>query len=277
MKNLKEVYFPENLNEFLRIFNRKSYLVAGSVYSFRSWQKRQDIEKIIFIDRLPLNYIRKNKNYVAVGSLVTFDTLEHDKILNNMFGGYVSYAARKCSSQLIRNMATVGGNISHLSSFNIIPIVAKTLDAEIIVFDREKEFKYCIDEFYKEKPTGLIKEIRFPVVHNKDYFLFEKISKTESSWDSYIIFSFRMKIKNDKILDTSFVFGGITPLPFRNIELEKGLIIGKKISDLNIEKISTVFADSIYNINPSHHLSLYRKSTTYTIISDFLSKAKKEA
>lgn len=276
MRNVKEFYFPQSLKEFSSVFNKNSYLIAGSVYSFKSWQKRTDVERVIFIDRLPLRYIRKKRSYVAIGALVTFDMMEDDKLLNSLFGGYLSLAASTCSSQLIRNMATIGGNIFHLVSFNIAPILVKTLNADIVVFDGKRNMTYSFDDFYKKKPFGLIKEVRFPLVYNDNYFFFEKLSKAENSWESYIIFSFRVAVKNGIIRDAALVFGGVQPLPFQDKEKERELLIGKKVSEIEFDLIANSFAQAIYSLNPSHHLSFYRKETTYAMVYDFLKRIKKE-
>ncbi|MCX7641097.1 MAG: FAD binding domain-containing protein [Elusimicrobiales bacterium] len=276
MRNLVEAYFPSSLKEFSEVYRIGDYIVAGSVYSFRAWQKRFDMTRVVFVNDLPLRYIKKSNSKLIIGSLNTFDDLEHNKDVKTLFGGYISNSVSKCSSQLIRNMATIGGNIAHPSAFNIIPVVLETLNGIIVVFDGKKTRNYTLPEFYSQKPIGLITEIKIPLEHNKDFFIFEKISKTESSWESYITISFRLKVEKGLITDASFVVGGISQLPFYEHKLIASLLFNNRVKDINCDKISDILAKRIYFLNPSHHYAEFRKDIVRNIVFDFLSSVKKE-
>jgi len=248
--------------------------MSGFTYSFKAIEKNKDVKEIVVIDRLPLRYIKKNRENLCVGSLSTFDDLENNKLCKSYFGGFIAYAASKCSSQLIRNMATVGGNLYHMSAFNIIPLVVKTLNAKVKIYDFKKDIILSCDEFFNRKKPYFILEIIFPLKYKNSIFYFEKISRTSSSWQSYITFSFRGSIKKGVMNDIKLVFGGISSIPYSNPEIEKH-ILGKKLDDRIIDDFAKEYSEYIYQINPSHRYSGYRKDVSYNVIKGFLKTLKR--
>lgn len=271
MKSLSSILRPENLKEFSSVFSQKSYIMAGSTYSFKAIEKKQDIKEIILIDKLPLRYIKKQSNSIVIGALSTFDDMENSILCKKHFFGFISYASSYCSSQLIRNMATAGGNLAHPNAFNIMPLIVETLNGRLKVF-YGKEYKILtLEEYYKTKKHGLITEIIIPLKYDKNTFYFEKIAKTKTSWESYITFSFRAQVEKNKIKDLKLVFGAVNAIPVSNVELEKS-IVGKDINEINIEQISVKYSEYIYNIHPSHKYSDYRKDVVYNTVKEFLTK-----
>lgn len=270
MLNLKTVYKPENLKEFSKIYRKNSFIIAGSTYFYKSMLKNPDVKEIIDINSLDLKYIKQDNRYLKIGSLSTFDDLENSKICQKYFFGFLSYAASRCSSQLIRNMATVGGNIAHPNAFNIIPLLVETLDGLISVYDGKNKKRFTLSDYYKYR-KGLITEILFPLKYNKDIFYFEKIAKIQSSWEGYITFSFRARVKNGRIEDIKLVFGSINSLPVYSKELEDE-IKNSVIDDKFIKYISDKYSNYIFNIHPSHKYSNYRREVVYNTVSEFISK-----
>ncbi len=273
MKLLEKVIWVENLKEFSKVFNKNSYIIAGSTFSFKSIEKNDKIRNIIVIDQLPLKYIKKTTKELIIGSICTFYDLENNKLCKELFSGFISYAASQCSSQLIRNMAGIGGNIAHANAFNIIPLIIATLDGKIKVFNGKKYSTYSIFEYYKTKPYGIITEIILPLKYSKDTFYFEKISKTSSSWESYITFSFRINIKESIIKSIRFVFGGISSIPIINKQLEDEITY-RNIKEINIDDISKKYSDFIFSVNSNHKYSEYRKDVTFNTVKEFLVKFK---
>lgn len=271
MKNVKEVYFPQSFKEFFKVFKKNSYLFAGSVYSFKSVQNNNDLKRIIFIDKMPLKYVKKYSDYLAVGSLSTFDDLEHNSLTKTLFGGFISYASSKCSSQLIRNMATVGGNIYHPSAFNIMPVVLMTAGGGIVVDNGKSEKTYSVSDFYRYRPSGLIKEIRFPLKHKNDIFYFEKISKSKSSWESYMTVSFRVKLSGPYISDGAFVIGGINAVPYTNNEIFEKHLRKRKINQIDIESFINEYSSAVFKFG-SVKFAYFRKQVLSNMIKDFFKK-----
>lgn len=148
-------------------------------------------------------------------------------------------------------MATVGGNIVHPNAFNIIGLLVEILDGLVSVYDGKNKKRLTLSDYYKYR-KGLITEILFPLKYNKDIFYFEKITKTQSSWEAYITFSFRARVKSRKIEDIRLVFGSINSLPVYNKELEddiKNSVIDNKFIKYISRNILIIYLIFILLIN----------------------------
>ncbi|NLH39015.1 MAG: hypothetical protein GX445_03015 [Elusimicrobia bacterium] len=274
MNNIKNIYFPTTLRDFSKIFKKNSSLIAGSTYFFNANKKNNLLNDIIAITELPLKYIKKDKKNIRIGSLVTFDDIENNDICKDTYFGFLSHSASNCSSQLIRNMATIGGNIAHPNAFNIMPLVIETLNGKIKLYDGKKYTIMPLTDYYNKKLSGIITEIILPLAYDRDFFYFEKIAKTSSSWESYITFSFRASVKNKIINDMRLVFGAITSMPLSSINIEKKFT-GKEITKELINDISKEYSEFVYNAHPSHKYAEYRKNVVMNTISEFFSKLSK--
>lgn len=271
MNNIKTVYIPQNIKEFSSVFSKKSLIMAGSTYSFKSFEKDKELKEIVSISNLPLKYIKKESNNIVIGALSTFDDIENSGLCKKHFFGFLSHASSYCSSQLIRNMATLGGNIAHPNAFNIMPVVMETLNGKLKVFDGKKYKILSLSDYYNERNKVLITEAMIPLKYDKNLFYFEKISRTKTSWESYITFSFRADVKKTKINDIRLVFGSVKAVPLYSPEIEKEMV-SRDIKDINVEEISKKYSDLIYSVASSHKYSEYRKEVTYNTVKGFLKK-----
>ncbi|MEF3279951.1 MAG: FAD binding domain-containing protein [Elusimicrobiota bacterium] len=269
MNNLNVVYYPGSIKEFSKVYNKKSHIIAGSTYFFKAMGKNTDIKEIISIKKLGLRYIKTDSKNLKIGALSTFDDVEHNTLCKNLYFGFLSKAASQCSSQLIRNMATIGGNIAHPNAFNIMPLVIETLNGKVKVYDGKKYETISLSDYYKTAKKGLIVEILLPLSYNKNIFYFEKVSKTNSSWESYITFSFRCDLG---LKDIRLVFGAINSLPVFNKSFEDEIIKKKILDEREIENISNKYAEYIYSLHPTHKYANYRKQVVYATVKEFIKK-----
>ena len=106
------------------------------------------VENFIDIKKLPLDYIKKRGSDLVIGAMATFDAIDNSKLVKSWAGGVISGAAARCSSQLIRNMATIGGNIARPHSFNIFPAVLSGLDARVRVLSKTGAKTYLFADIY---------------------------------------------------------------------------------------------------------------------------------
>ncbi|MBI4656486.1 MAG: FAD binding domain-containing protein, partial [Elusimicrobia bacterium] len=133
MKNVKNYIFPADAGEALKMLldkKLKSSLIAGGTLAVKSIP--ETVETLVDISRLE-KYVKMSGKNLVLGAFETFDRLENSRLAGNWAGGVISKAASKCSSQLIRNMATVGGNIARPNAFNVLPPVFTALDAVVRV------------------------------------------------------------------------------------------------------------------------------------------------
>lgn len=271
---IKKIYFVKTIKDAVSLIKKKnSIFIAGSSYSFKNMASEAEIA--IMGSNLPLSYIRKDTKFLKIGALTTFSVIEQDKLCKDLFGGVLAKAASACSSQLVRNMATIGGNIAHLNAFNLMPLLCCCLNARVKIAEKGAIKTVSWKDIYcANKKAGrdfLIIEILFPLSHSENFFYFEKVSKIKSSWDSYITACFSLKVKNKIVKNASIVFSALTAMPLKVVVAEKELE-GKKLSPDIIEKASLACEKAVEDIRHGSKIWQYRAKLAKNLSSYFLNK-----
>jgi CO/xanthine dehydrogenase FAD-binding subunit len=234
MKNIKYCSFPETPKAALVcLLDRKvsAMAVAGGTLSAKTLP--ETIVNFVDLKKLPLKYIKKRAGDLVIGALATFDEIDNSRVVKAWAGGAISAAAARCSSQLIRNMATIGGNIARPHSFNIFPAVLLGLDAKVKILTKAG-VKTCAfsniylpDFKYKPGRDCLILEIIIPAETKTWLCRFEKFAKTEASWEAYFTLFMAVKINGGSVKELRVAVGALSPKPFRAALAERALTGGK--------------------------------------------------
>ncbi len=228
MKNIKYYSFPKNPKAALAgLLNRKAEAVAVAGGTLMAKTLPETAENFVDLKNLPLGYIKKRGENLVIGAMATFDAIDNSKLVKSWAGGIISGAAARCSSQLIRNMATIGGNIARPHSFNIFPVVLLGLDARVRVLTSTGAKTYPFAGIYgadfKFKPGRdcLILEIIIPGRTRNWVCGFEKFAKTGASWEAYLTLFMAASVKAGTTKEARVAFGALSPKPFRALAAEK--------------------------------------------------------
>lgn len=132
------------------------------------------------------------------------------------------------SSKLIRNRATLGGNLATASPIGDSPPALLALDAEVIAASTEGERAIPIDELftgYRQtslKPGELIARVRipkpFPTVGR-----FFKVSKRVHDDISCVAAGFSLRLEDGVVKEARLAYGGVAATPARARDAEKAL------------------------------------------------------
>lgn len=230
MKNIKYCSFPETPREALAgLLNRKAEAMAVAGGTLAAKTLPETVVNFVDLKKLPLDYIKKRGADLVIGAMTTFDAIDNSKLAKGWAGGTISGAAARCSSQLIRNMATIGGNIARPHSYNIFPAVLLGLDARVRVLTRAGVKTYPFAAIYgadfKFKPGRdcLILEVIIPGGTKNWTCRFEKFARTEASWGAYLTLFMAVSVKAGAVKEARVSVGALSPKPFRALAAEKVL------------------------------------------------------
>lgn len=171
----------------------------------------------------------------------------------------ILYEALNCiANPMIRNMATVGGNICS-------PGQKLTLYAPLLALETKLEFKSQSEtkletlQNFKKIPEGFIlSSIRIPIV-NSDLSIFRRIGPEHSITEQSASFAFLVSTEKNAIIDVSLAFAG--PFIFKSKTLENTLIGHKlPLTQRDIEIIQTQVAQE------------FKKASTDQMISDVMTQ-----
>lgn len=222
MKNIRYYAFPSSAEDALKILLNRKYkamVMAGGTLVSKTLP--DSVETYLDIKNVPIKEIKVSGGKLVIGAGATFDEIDKSPLCREWAGGIISDAASKCSSQLIRNMATIGGNIARPHSFNIFPVILLGMDAEITVMTHSGKKTLPFAELYSDKTLKpgincIITQISFSKKTKELKCEFIKLAKTHSSWESYVNLFFALNGK-----EARFVVGALTPRPFRAEAAEK--------------------------------------------------------
>ena len=166
-----------------------------------------------------LSQIARHERFLDVGPGATLSTL---LAVGQNHLPQILYEALNCiANPMIRNIATVGGNICS-------PGQKLTLYAPLLALEARLEFKSQNEtklenlQNFKKVPEGFIlSNIRIPIV-NFDLSIFRRIGPEHSITEQSASFAFLVSTEKNAIIDVSLAFAG--PFVFKSKTLENALI-----------------------------------------------------
>jgi aerobic carbon-monoxide dehydrogenase medium subunit len=124
---------------------------------------------LVDIGRIPgLDYIKEEGGYLKIGGRTRESALERSDLIRTKYP-ILHDTAVVIADPLVRNRATVGGNLAHADPANDHPATMLALGAQVIVTGRGGERTIPIDRFFTGlfatalEPGEILTEIRIPI------------------------------------------------------------------------------------------------------------------
>jgi len=179
-------YRPETVKKTLKLLGSQTEVCTLLYFPPRAkhlsqWQG----DALIDLSNLGLDTIKEKSKEIAVGSMVSFETLVKSEIIRNQWDGVLSDAAHLSATGAMRNLSTVGGILLNPNFPAEVILVFLALDAMVVLLDENgKEVRIPIEAFLDNgKPTlergMLIKEVILPIRKNIHCAL-ERVSRSKS-------------------------------------------------------------------------------------------------
>jgi carbon-monoxide dehydrogenase medium subunit len=125
-------------------------------------------EVLIDINRVDgLSYVREENGYLAIGAMTREAMLDESDLVRQKYS-LLADTARVIADPLVRNMATVGGNLAHADPANDHPATMLAYGAEIVAVGPGGERVIAIDNFFVDlfqsslAHNEILREIRIP-------------------------------------------------------------------------------------------------------------------
>jgi carbon-monoxide dehydrogenase medium subunit len=114
-----------------------------------------------------LAYVRESDGYLQIGAMTREADLESSPLVAERYPILID-ASSVIADPLVRNLATVGGNVAHADPANDHPAVMLALRAEVVAEGPRGRRTVSIDDFFVDtfttalEPDELLVEIRIP-------------------------------------------------------------------------------------------------------------------
>lgn len=142
--NLREYHRPGDLDEAIRLLQRKeirTIALAGGVSVVGSGEP--DIEAVVDLDALGLDFIEHENGSLLLGSMVRLQTIVDE--LEDVADGLLTEASRRVAGLHIRNAATLGGLLASGSIHSPLSVALAALRARVKIYAQAGEMPLWSD------------------------------------------------------------------------------------------------------------------------------------
>ncbi|HZX94969.1 MAG TPA: xanthine dehydrogenase family protein subunit M [Myxococcales bacterium] len=140
-------------------------------------------EHLVDIGRIPgLEYVREEGGFLRIGGRTRESVLERSEVVRARYPILID-TARVIADPLVRNRATVGGNLAHGDPANDHPATMLALRAQVVAQGPQGERTIPIDDFFRSlfttalEPGEILTEIRIPAPANRSGGAYVKLER----------------------------------------------------------------------------------------------------
>ncbi|WP_455139875.1 FAD binding domain-containing protein [Candidatus Hodarchaeum mangrovi] len=275
MSKITKWIYPTTIDEALILLSENdTEIIAGGTHI--ATQKHKSPIKMVDITRIPLNYIKKEKNSLRIGSTTTITEIIESPLCLEVGKGILTKACQLIADTPLRNKITLGGNIARKIPWVGLPVVLLVLDAEIMVIEKGKEEKRIsarnFFEMKKLQRGKLIKEVIFPI-NSALFTRYEKFCLTKADY-AWLTLAFSSNIELGIIKDVKFAVSRITNIQ-RITSVEEALI-GKKVNTIDTQQLINLLRANLSIVADFRSSKEYRTTILEVFLKRFINEMKEE-
>lgn len=157
LRNLENYHRPEKLEDAVRLLDgggETARIIAGGTAVMAG--KNNGVKTLVDIKKLGLDRISEKGGTVEAGAAATVAGLLESPRMRNYCGGVVYEAAYHIASTPLRNMITLGGNITQIFPWSDLPAALLACGAELSVTGPGGARRLAYSEAVKKHPARSI-------------------------------------------------------------------------------------------------------------------------
>ena len=195
-------------------------------------------EVLIDLNRIRgLEYVRSEGGWLRIGAMTRESMLEESPVVQEDYP-LLADAARVIADPLVRNLATVGGNLAHADPANDHPAVMLAYGAELVARGPGGERTIGIDDFFVDlfatalKPGEILTEIRLPEPGPGSGGAYLKIERKVGDYAVAAV-AVQLILEGDTVSQARIALTNLSPVPARSTDAEAA-VVGKALTDETI-------------------------------------------
>ena len=273
---------PKNVRDVLQRMKKlkgRGKLVAGGTNVIPDMRaKAIKPQALIDISHLKNHsYIKEEKKRILIGSLTTISDLASSKVIGH-YAPIFYEAAQQLGNPLVRNRATIGGNLADASpaADTAVPLLA--LEA-LVVTEKNggKGRQIPIDQFFLGpnetvlRPDEIIREVIIPKPSPNSKMAYIKLGLRNAMAISVVSLAVLMEMEKGKCKKARISLGAVAPTPIRAYRTEE-ILTEKKITPELIEICSKEVSKEVSPISDIRARAEYRKSMASVLLKRLIQK-----
>jgi CO/xanthine dehydrogenase FAD-binding subunit len=258
-------YRPANVREALRLLSSgkgRARVVAGGTDVVVEGDR--SVRFLIDITHAGLSYIRHRGTACVIGATTTMAELETSDVIQALAGGLLSRAARTCGSALIRNLATLGGNMAHGSPAADMATPLLVLDAAVVMLDSNGRHKLPLAEYLAARASRYAKALLVEVVipdppRGKGCrWSFQKLGRTAVDISLVNVSAGLQLDARGRVKWARIALGSVSPAPMRASGAEQRMA-GRILDQALLAEIGAEVAREVSPISDARASAEYRR------------------
>ena len=206
-------------------------------------------EHLVDIGRIPgLEYVREEGGFLRIGGRTREAVLERSEIVKGRYPILID-TARVIADPLVRNRATVGGNLAHGDPANDHPATMLALRASVVAQGPKGERVISIDQFFSGLFTTalaadeILTEIRIPVPTNRSGGAYVKLERKVGDYATAAAAAQVTLDASGGFAQVGLALTDAGPVPARAAAAER-FLSGKRVNEANIAEASRLTAEA---------------------------------
>jgi carbon-monoxide dehydrogenase medium subunit len=218
-----------------------------------------------------LKYIREEQGWIQIGPMTTINEILSSSLIKEK-GGLLWEATRTFGGALVRNRATVGGNLADASpaADTAPPLLA--LGAQVTLQSSEGQRTLPLSDFFSGyrqtviKPGEILTKVSFKTLSGESRYAYCKLGRRSAMAISVVSVAILFQIEGDICKEAAIALGAVDPTPIRALKAED-LIKGKKINSSLADECGKIVAGSVNPVDDIRASAGYRRTLTHVLVS----------
>ena len=238
-----DYHSPRSLDEALSLLQQHAgdaKILAGGQSLIPAMRFRLAMPSILIdINRLDdLRYVEERGDHLAIGAMTLEHSIEDAAVVRSSYP-LLHDTAVVIADPLVRNMATVGGNIAHADPANDHPATMLAYNATVVAKGPKGERTIAIDDFFTglfENAMGedeILTEIRIPKPGANSGGAYTKFERKVGDY-AISAAAVQLRLDGETVAAARIGLTNVSAVPMRAKGAEAELV-GKSISDAVIE------------------------------------------
>ena len=276
---------PKTLNEAVALLgqNPEAKILAGG-HSLIPMMKFRLASPALLVDlnRLDgLAYLREEGGWLKIGAMTREADLDRSDLIHKKYP-LLADTAKVIADPVVRNMATVGGNLAHADPANDHPATMLAYGAQVVATGPKGERVIPIDQFFKGPfETALARdeiltEIRIPAPKPRSGGAYMKVERKVGDFATAAVAAQVTLGANGNCESVGIGLTNVGLTPIMAAKAEEALR-GKKPDDANIRAAAQLAADAAQPSGDQRGSEEYKRSLVKTLAVRALRKAVERA
>jgi len=280
---ISEYLAPHTVSEALQFLGKwkgKATLIAGGTNVIPDVRMMAvEGRALIDLSRVKnLSYIKEEKKTIRIGALTTMSELVASPVLQK-HASLLHDAVWKIGNPLVRNRATIAGNLLDASPAADSAVPLLVLEAKVVVEKHKAKAREIPMERFFAGPSKtvlkrdeLVREIVFPKPAPAARMAYSKFGLRNAMAISVVSVGVFLEIAKEKCTRARIGLGAVAPTPIRAYGVEE-MLAGQFITEELIYRCCQMVQDEIHPITDVRASLEYRRSMTSVLLGRLLRQA----